>query len=173
VQRHSADIDIESEPGCGTTARLSFALPATAARDPEQVFTVPRMRASLNLLIVDDDPILLKSLEDILAGDGHPVTVAHGGQAGVDAVRTALEQGHPFDLVFTDLGMPHVDGRKVASAVKALVPSMPVVLLTGWGQRLMAEDDIPLHVDRVLSKPPKPRDLREALAALIPEGAVR
>ena len=173
VQRHSADIDIESEPGRGTTVRLSFALPTTAARDPERVFSAPRMRASLNLLIVDDDPILLKSLEDILAGDGHTVTVAHGGQAGVDAVRTALEQGHHFDLVFTDLGMPHMDGRKVASAVKALVPSMPVVLLTGWGQRLIAEGDIPLHVNRVLSKPPKLRDLREVLAALIPEGAVR
>jgi hypothetical protein len=48
---------------------------------------------------------------------------------------------------------------------------MPVILLTGWGQRLVAEGDIPLHVDRVLSKPPKLRELREALAALVSAGA--
>jgi len=41
-----------------------------------------------------------------------------------------------------------------------------VILLTGWGMRLKAEGDIPAHVDSVLSKPPKLRDLREALFAL-------
>jgi FixJ family two-component response regulator len=66
--------------------------------------------------------------------------------------------------VITDLGMPRVDGRKVARFVKSASDSTPVILLTGWGHRLMAEEDIPQHVDRVLSKPPKLRDLREALA---------
>jgi CheY-like chemotaxis protein len=60
--------------------------------------------------------------------------------------------------------MPHVDGRKVAAAIKSAA-SIPVILLTGWGQRLVAEGDIPPHVDHVLSKPPKLRDLRAALAA--------
>ena len=42
----------------------------------------------------------------------------------------------------TDLGMPHVDGRQVAAAIKAMSPSTPVIMLTGWGQRLVAEGDI-------------------------------
>ena len=63
---------------------------------------------------------------------------------------------------------PRLDGRKVASAVKAASPSTPVILLTGWGQRLEAEGDIPAQVDPLLSKPPKLRDLREALAASCP-----
>ena len=70
-------------------------------------------------------------------------------------------------MVITDLGMPYVDGRKVASAVKASSSSTPVILLTGWGQRLVAEGDIPPHVDRVLNKPPKLRDLRAALLELV------
>jgi CheY-like chemotaxis protein len=60
--------------------------------------------------------------------------------------------------------MPSVDGRQVASAVKAASPFTPVILLTGWGERLLADGDIPPHVDQVLSKPPKLRDLRQALA---------
>ncbi len=71
-----------------------------------------------------------------------------------------------FAAVITDLGMPYVDGRQVAAAVKEISPATPVILLTGWGQRLVAEGDIPPHVDRVLAKPPKLRELREALAQL-------
>ena len=55
---------------------------------------------------------------------------------------------------------------KWREAVKNESPSTPVILLTGWGQRLVAEGDIPPHVDRVLNKPPKLRELRAALAEL-------
>jgi CheY-like chemotaxis protein len=68
--------------------------------------------------------------------------------------------------VITDLGMPYVDGRKVSSAIKAASPLTPVILLTGWGQRIVEEGDTPADVDRVLNKPPKLRDLRAALAEL-------
>jgi CheY-like chemotaxis protein len=69
-------------------------------------------------------------------------------------------------VVITDLGMPQVDGSKVASHVKAASPATPVILLTGWGQRLAVKGDVPVHVDRVLSKPPKLQELRQALAEL-------
>jgi CheY-like chemotaxis protein/anti-sigma regulatory factor (Ser/Thr protein kinase) len=166
VQRHSADIEIESTPGRGTTVRLSFAVPSVAVAGATESTGTYAMPSPLRILIVDDDPVLLKSVQDTLEADGHSVTVTHGGEAGIDAFRAAHEHGESFDIVVTDLGMPNIDGRKVASAVKALAPSMPVILLTGWGQRLLAENDIPAHVDRVLSKPPKLRALREALAEL-------
>ncbi|HWI11586.1 MAG TPA: hypothetical protein VNU48_09675, partial [Burkholderiaceae bacterium] len=53
-----------------------------------------------------------------------------------------------------------------AEAVKAHAATTPVILLTGWGQRLVADGEVPAHVDRVLSKPPKLRELRAALARL-------
>jgi CheY-like chemotaxis protein len=62
--------------------------------------------------------------------------------------------------------MPNVDGRKVAAAIKSAAPTTPVILLTGWGQRIKAENDLPEHVDRVLGKPPKLTELRAALAEL-------
>jgi CheY-like chemotaxis protein len=122
----------------------------------------------LSILIVDDDPLVLESLRATLESDGHKVTAADGGQAGLDSVAELQQRGERFDVVITDLGMPHIDGRRVASAVKAASPSTPVVLLTGWGQRLVDEGDIPAHVDHVLNKPPKLRDLRAALSNVIP-----
>ena len=62
--------------------------------------------------------------------------------------------------------MPYVDGRRVAAAVKAISPATPVILLTGWGQRLVDDKEVPVHVDRVLNKPPRLRELRSALAEL-------
>jgi hypothetical protein len=54
----------------------------------------------------------------------------------------------------------------VASIVKSAAPSTPVVLLTGWGQRLVDAGDVPKNVDRVLNKPPRLADLRPVLAEL-------
>jgi CheY-like chemotaxis protein len=138
-------------------------VPVTApveTNKPETAFVIP---ARLQILVVDDDPLLIKSLRDTLETDGHFVVTANGGREGIEAFRAAHADNKPFAIVITDLGMPYVDGRHVAEAVKKMSPVTPVVMLTGWGQRLMAEGDIPPHVDRVLNKPPKLRDLREAL----------
>jgi CheY-like chemotaxis protein len=82
------------------------------------------------------------------------------------AFRAAHSSDEPFEVVITDLGMPHVDGRSVAAAVKSTRPQTPVILPTGWGQRMLAENDRPLNVNRVLAKPPRPLLLRSVLAEL-------
>jgi len=143
--------------------RLVFPIPAIepSSADPQQA---PAPAARLRALVVDDDPMLLKSLRDALESDGHEVTSAGGGQAGINAFVESHAEGRPFPVVITDLGMPHVDGRKVASAIKASVPTTVVLMLTGWGRRLVAEGDIPAGVDAIISKPPRLADLRAALA---------
>ena len=164
VQRHGAEIEIESAVGQGTTMRLIFSAPAGAsdvAARSQTVYAVPR---DLRILVVDDDPVLLKSLQDTLAGDGHSVVTASGGQAGIDAFLAVRARGDAFHAVITDLGMPYIDGRQVCAAVKTAAPPTIVILLTGWGRRFVADEGMPLHVDSVLSKPPKLRELREALA---------
>ena len=166
IQRHSAELEIDSVVGSGTTVRVLFGAAQTPLEDTDRTAARLQPAQRLRALLVDDDPLLIKSLRDILEGDGHVVMVADGGQSGIDAFVSAQQRGNPFSLVITDLGMPYVDGRKVASAVKAANPSTPVIMLTGWGRRLLAENDIPPYVDRVLSKPPRLAELRAALAEL-------
>lgn len=60
--------------------------------------------------------------------------------------------------------MPHVDGRRVAASIKLVSPRTPVILLTGWGERMLTEDEIPENVDHVLAKPPRIADIRAVLA---------
>jgi len=132
---------------------------------PSAKSDVARPTAPMRLLLVDDDPVLLQSLQFVLASDGHLVTTTDGGQAGITEFKAAKSRGEPYALVITDLGMPKVDGRAVAAAVKLASPTTPVVLLTGWGQRLQDDKELPAHIDAVLSKPPRISELRAALAA--------
>jgi len=167
IQRHSAELEIESAAGQGTTMRLCFPAFTSSAVSATRPIQIPVAGRPLRILLVDDDPLLIKSLQDTLQEDGHLTTAAHGGQGGIDAFAAAQKRGESFDIVVTDLGMPHVDGRKVAYSIKALSPTTPVILLTGWGQRLEATNDIPPHVDKLLSKPPRLHELRAALSELV------
>jgi CheY-like chemotaxis protein len=167
AKRHGARVDIDSIPGKGTTLRLEFSrteLPDAAAPVAKPASTPRPMR----LLIIDDDPFVLDSMNMVLELDGHTVVKAAGGKDGVNAFRLARDQNQSFTAVITDLGMPDMNGNQVAAAIKAVSPATPVILLTGWGQRLRKEGDqgagSDSNVDMVLSKPPQLDDLRAALA---------
>ena len=75
---------------------------------------------SLRVLLIDDDPSLIESLRSALIDEGHKVTTANGGQAGIDTFRAAHSSGLPFDIVITDLSMPDVDGRQVVANLRAI-----------------------------------------------------
>jgi PAS domain S-box-containing protein len=164
IQRHGAEIEIDSVLNKGTTVRLVFPVPITTNAQTDQSLMPPALGIRLRVLIIDDDPLLLKALQDALESDGHFVVATNSGREGVEAFCRAEASDEAFAIVITDLGMPNMDGRKVASALKSASPSTPIIMLTGWGQRLTAEGDIPPEVDCVLNKPPKLFELRAALA---------
>ncbi len=169
VRRHSAELEIDSMLHRGTTMRITFPAAMTESAIARQTVVDERAPRPLSILIIDDDPLVLESLRVTLESDGHKVTAADGGRAGIDSFVEMQQRGEHLDVVITDLGMPHIDGRNVAAAIKAASRTTPVILLTGWGQRLMDDGDIPAHVDHVLNKPPKLRDLRAALSRVIPQ----
>ena len=120
------------------------------------------------ILCIDDEPLLRELIKQILERDGHEVEVSDNGQSGLDEFRIARDRGRPFDVVITDLGMPYLDGRQVAKALKQESPATLIIMLTGWGAFLEEDGDTLEEVDGVLSKPPRARELREALSRFHP-----
>ena len=120
TQRHNAEVEIDSARGQGTRIRMRFPVVSAANADANEISPAEVIPSRQRILIVDDDPLLIKSLRDALESDGHAVIAAHGGQEGINLFEAAQERREPFAVVITDLGMPYVDGRKVATAVEDL-----------------------------------------------------
>jgi signal transduction histidine kinase len=166
AQRHGAQLEIDSRPGAGTSMRVIFPVNSTEFGSTARMPVLKLPSRSLRILLIDDDLVLVEALRNMLLADGHQVVVAHGGQAGIDAFHLARQTREPFEIVITDLGMPYVDGRQVIDSVRATAPRTPIILLTGWGQRSVGDNEPLPPADRVLSKPPRLRELRTALAEL-------
>jgi signal transduction histidine kinase/CheY-like chemotaxis protein len=166
LQRHSATLEVDSAKGKGTTMRMIFPAFADDGRAAGSHVSTHLSLRKLRILVIDDDPILIRSLRDVLEADGHAIETALGGEEGIAAFTSMRGSAQEFEVVITDLGMPRVDGRKVAAAIKQSSPVTPIILLTGWGQRLLDEASLPDNIDRVLSKPPRLNQLRAALLEL-------
>ncbi len=169
MQRHGSDIEIESAPGEGTTMRFTFPVPSAHA--VEIAAPAPNTVPPLRILVIDDDPLVGAAVRDTLVRDGHTVVLVGGGREGIDAFLLAQSRREAFQVVLSDLGMPYVDGREVCRRVKDSAPGTIVILMTGWGQRMVLDVDLPPNVDCVLGKPPRRRDLRAALASRPEPGA--
>jgi CheY-like chemotaxis protein len=166
MERHEGEIEIQSQPGQGTTVRLIFPIRKSVA-EPAPGDKPVQSRQALQILCIDDEPLLRELLKDLLEAEGHRVQVSDGGQAGLNSFRSARERGQPFDVVITDLGMPYVDGRQVAKTLKRESPKTPIILLTGWGAYMKEDGETPAQVDGVLSKPPRVGELRDTLMRLV------
>ena len=80
-----------------------------------------------SILLIDDEPDILSTLEMTLNQEAYPVATATGGEAAL-----ALFRNQPFDLVITDMRMPGMDGVEVIRRIKALDPDVEVIMLTGY-----------------------------------------
>ena len=163
VARHHGSIDVESAPGAGTTFTLVFPAGAGAERKSAPAGEGPLPR--LSVLVVDDEQPVLQVLADLLGAMGQEVRTALGGAAGLEAFRR-----EPCDAVFTDLGMPDLNGWDLARAVRTLHPDVAVVLVTGWGFQLEEGVAHARGVDLIM---PKPFSIEEVERALRQVGAGR
>ena len=161
TQRHGIDIDIESAPGKGTTFRLTFP-PQTAAAAAD----TPRparadSRARTRILLIDDDPLLLTSLREVLMREGHEVDTRKRWPGGDRCLsRGAEARAGPFPSSSPTSACRISTGEQSRRRSRPPHPALAIIMLTGWGQRLAATGEIPPRSRRVLSKPPRLAELR-------------
>jgi len=170
VQRHNGNIEVESVPGRGTCIRLIFPIrknPAQAGRD---TLSQGNNAHSLHILCIDDDEPIRQLLIDCLTDYHHRVITAASGSQGMELFRDAKQKGQHFDVVITDLGMPNMDGRQLAGAIKAESPHTPVIMMTGWGATMNADGVTTPEIDAVVAKPPQMQELNALLLRLAAAG---
>ncbi|HTN52409.1 MAG TPA: response regulator [Anaeromyxobacter sp.] len=116
----------------------------------------------LRVLLVEDDDENRELMAEVLTASGYLVLPAASGQDGLKILAE-----HSIDVVVTDVGMPGMGGLEMARAAKAIAPAVPVVIVTGWGERADVSQARGREADVVLVKPVDP----DALAAAVGEAA--
>ncbi len=162
IRRHKGTIDIQSEPGKGTTFAIGFPIEGDRKREASHAVESQTSSRRLRILAVDDDPITLMVTVECILSEHHEVETGVNGSDGFEKY-----QAGKFDLVVTDQGMPEMNGLQLAAAIKQKNSATPVILLTGYGQALPAEGESATSVDLVVSKPITKSALREAIAKVI------
>jgi len=127
IERHEGLISVESKSGKGTTFYIDLPLAEPTESPPDE--SRPEVQtSSLSVLVVDDEQFVRETLADMLSDLDHKVVTANGGRDALEKVTH-----DDFDLVFTDLAMPEMDGWETARAIRKHRPELPVVLVTGYG----------------------------------------
>ncbi len=160
AERHGGTLRTLTDMGQGTTVELRLLASSCQIIGAGDDSHPPLIAESRRILLVDDDPRLLRALTDLLQDYGHVVVSAGSGAEALDFLR-----GDSIDLIVTDLGMPGMTGWELAAEVKRLSPEIPVYLMTGWGEEV-ATDERSRLVDRILAKPVSAEALLSPLAAL-------
>lgn len=114
------------------------------------------------LLVVDDDEAVLEIIQDMLHFKGYRVVAVADGKKALETI-----EAEEFDLVLTDLGMPGISGWEIAKKAKGKNPSLPVVMLTGWGADFENEDLLSEGIDLLLRKPLSWVQLTESIRKLL------
>jgi CheY-like chemotaxis protein len=161
VQMHEGRVEAHS-PGVGKGSEFIVRLPVVAEVMPiepqKSPAPVPRGR-SLRLLVVDDSKDTVDSLAMVMRANGHEVSTADSGPAGL---RAALSE--PFDAVLLDLGLPGIDGYEIASRIREKNDQVLLMAITGYGQSGDRERSKKAGFDHHLVKPVDPMKVQQLLA---------
>ena len=114
------------------------------------------------ILIVDDDPTARESIKLLLSIDRHTVVEAKDGNEAL-----ALVADQHFDLVLLDFFMPGMHGGEVARRIKEIEPSLPILMVTAYREKLIGYDR-PESTNAILGKPFAVGDLRNEITKLLP-----
>ncbi|MEK6322071.1 MAG: GAF domain-containing protein [Acidobacteriota bacterium] len=160
IERHGGHIEAQSNPGRGTTFTISLPIADGVHKKVKRDRRAgPRVA---NVLVVDDDQRVREALVGMLNSAGH-----HTNHAGSGHEALAKLERDQFDLVFTDLSMPEMDGWAVASEVRRRWPEVKVVLITGYAVSPETVDSNRELVSDVIFKPISFDDLSLTLSQVL------
>ncbi|MCP9494983.1 MAG: ATP-binding protein [Pyrinomonadaceae bacterium MAG19_C2-C3] len=161
INRHGGTIIVASEPGHGTTFRITLPryVPNSAAHASESLnkkparprpaaFPIAEPTAKPRILVVEDEAHIVDILREVLEGEGcEVVTCANGTEA------TGIFDAGNFDAVFTDVGLPGLNGWEVARHIRTHDEHVMLAVITGWGDAVSIGQQRTAKVNHIIAKP--------------------
>jgi two-component system, cell cycle sensor histidine kinase and response regulator CckA len=152
MQAHHGYVDVKSEIGQGTAVSLYFPVPneVSISAPASNLSTDPALRGSETILVVEDEMDVSFYLETILQSHGYHVICASDYDGALDAFKKHQDK---IQLVFSDIGLPRVDGIALCEKLRALKSRIPLILASGYPTKEFKSRINDLGPQAFLSKP--------------------
>lgn len=170
VKEHKGDIKINSEKGKGTTVNIYLPLmeKSSVVLSDENIGTIET--GSEKILLVDDEVPIIKLEKQILERLGYRVEERTSSMDALDAFRANPDS---YDLVISDLSMPFMTGVQLAEEIKKLKPRMPIVICTGFSEKLNEEIMEDTGIQDVLMKPVVKSEMARVIRKVLDESKAK
>lgn len=162
IRRHEGSVEVESEVGVGTKFQITLPIAKAGAGSlasaqqmedlvHEGVYEPPAImpgEKQASILVVDDEQYIRDLLREILESEECSVQLAQDGHEALALLNTTQ-----FDGIFTDVGMPGMSGWELAQAIREQNRSVPIAVITGWGDAVGSDEQRQASIDWVITKP--------------------
>ena len=154
IRRHEGSIEVDSEPGRGTTFKISLpkVSPAAITADEPNApgASIPASDDKVRVLVVDDETHVREVLIEALEAEGCEVISAQSGE-----IALALYEQYEgkMDAVFTDIGMPEMSGWELVTEIRERSKTIPIAIISGWADAISVQTRNTVKADWVVAKP--------------------
>ncbi len=150
VQNYDGAIQVESDSGSGTALNIFLPVTPTPDKDNLKQGSLNSLAGNERILFVDDEPTIVKFAVKALERKGYNVT---GMQNPLEALSLLKSNPFDYDLVVTDMAMPGMVGSRLAKKILEVQPDMPIIICSGYSQRLDTLKAVELNIQAFIDKP--------------------
>lgn len=168
VKKHDGSIDVQSEPGVGTTVTMYLPVRKENQKGPDIPSMTHDNQVSGTVLLMDDEEPILDVMEKLLTKKGFIVSTARDGREAVEIYKKSLEKGQRFDVVIMDLTIPGgMGGKETIRELLAIDPHVTAVASSGYSNDPIMSEFSSYGFSAILPKPYNIRDLVELVRSII------
>jgi len=165
MQQHNGIVEVDSEPGKGTSFRLYLPLNEQFIAERKTTDTMPLLRrSSATILVAEDDTAVMVALKRILQDNGYTVIDATDGE---DAIRKFIEHKDRIQLALLDVIMPRKNGRQVYDEIIKIKPNIKTVFVSGYTNDMISSRGVLEEGFQLITKPVRVDELLQKLKEIL------